>query len=221
MPNNTIINETITKLQQNRQQLITHFSRKNNTPVAPSKNLASLRGIEGSSASIFFGAYRHFFDECWQFNERNRRPPKDPVNVLLSLGYTLLQGICERAIFLVGFDPYLGVLHDISYGRQSLACDFTELQRDRIELFVWQLLASGQMTPSDFSIKPNTSKPCELLKAGRSRFYQAFTAIRPSLEKQAVAHVWAWLRRLEKQCVITGENEYLNTSLDYINDFLE
>ena len=62
-------------------------------------------------------------------------------------------------------------------------------------------------------------KPCELLKAGRSRFYQAFTAIRPSLEKQATAHIWAWLHRLEGQCIITGEEAILNASLDYMNDF--
>jgi len=211
--------QTIDKLQQNRRQLKTYFFRKNSTLVAPRKNLASLRGIEGSSASLFFGVYQSFFDKDLQFTKRNRRPPKDPVNVLLSLGYTLLQGICERAAFLVGFDPFLGVLHEVSYGRQSLACDFAELQRDKIEWFVWQLFASGQITKEDFSIKPNQDKPCELLKAGRSRFYQAFTAIRPSLEKQATAHIWAWLHRLEGQCIITGEEAILNASLDYMNDF--
>ncbi len=119
----------------------------------------------------------------------------------------------------MGFDPFLGVLHEVSYGRQSLACDFAELQRDKIEWFVWQLFASGQITKEDFNIKPNQDKPCELLKAGRSRFYQAFTAIRPSLEKQATAHIWAWLHRLEGQCIITGEEAILNASLDYMNDF--
>lgn len=68
-------------------------------------------------------------------------------------------------------------------------------------------------------LQKQLNKPCELLKAGRSRFYQAFTAIRPSLEKQATAHIWAWLHRLEGQCIITGEEAILNASLDYMNDF--
>ena len=53
-------------------------------------NLPALRGVEGSGTAVYFRGFRHLFDPAWGFTDRNRRPPADPVNVLLSFGYTLL-----------------------------------------------------------------------------------------------------------------------------------
>lgn len=160
-------------------------------------DLPSLRGFEGSASAIFFGVYQQVFDDKLLFSNRNRRPPLDPVNTVLSLSYTLLQAIYENAVYAVGFDPYLGVLHEVSYGRASLACDFAELQRCEMEYWVWQLFENQVLTLDDFSLS-GKERPCELLKAGRGRFYQAFSQIKPVLQKTALRQVWLWQKRLSK-----------------------
>lgn len=107
----TAVHEAIAQLNA------TKFRLKQND----SDNLASLRGIEGGDIGGVFSPVSSVFEPTLGFNNRNRRPPLDPVNTILSLGYTLLQGIYEEAVYAVGFDPYLGVLHEVAYGRHSLA----------------------------------------------------------------------------------------------------
>lgn len=175
-------------------------------------DLPSLRGHEGSASAIFFGEHRQAFDDKWQFSHRNRRPPLDPVNTILSLSYTLLQAMYEKAVYAVGFDPYLGVLHEVSYGRASLACDFAELQRCEIEYWVWQLFDNEVLTLDDFSLT-GTTRPCELLKAGRNRFYQAFNQIKPILQKTALRQVWLWQKR-----IIHSDDV---PSLDFVSESVE
>lgn len=178
-------------------------------------DLASLRGIEGASSAVFFRQYQQFFEPKLGFNNRNRRPPLDPVNTILSLGYTLLQAIYEDAVYAVGFDPYLGILHEISYGRASLACDFVELQRGEIEYWVWQLFEQNVLTMADFSTNPAAQRPCELLKSGRNRFYQAFSLIKPTLRKRAFRQVWLWEKRLTREPLMTSDD---NMALEFISD---
>lgn len=158
--------------------------------------IASILGTEGIGSALYFNCYQGFFAAQWQFDHRNKRPPKDPVNVVLSLSYTLLQHIYQQALYSVGFDPYRGVLHSPSYGRQSLACDFVELQRGAVELWVWQLFHDGILSGDDFA-QSNERYPCELLKSGRAKYYQAFSALRTKLSKDALHHVWIWQRRLK------------------------
>lgn len=164
----------------------------------PQYPLASILGTEGIGSAIYFNSYQSFFSEDLRFNSRNRRPPKDPVNVVLSLSYTLLQHICQQAVYSIGFDPYHGVLHSTSYGRQSLACDFVELQRAVIDLWVWKLFEQDTLSLDDFSFSESNGYPCELLKSGRAKYYKAFAAIRPNLNKNALNHAWIWQRRLSK-----------------------
>lgn len=201
------IASSVTKLKSLRDKF-----RKNHAPIAkkpdqfssvyhgytPQYQIPSLLGTEGVGSAIYFKCYQQFFADEWLFHSRNRRPPKDPVNVVLSLSYTLLQHLCQQAIYSVGFDPYQGVLHSPSYGRQSLACDFAELQRSTIDFWVWQLFDQAILNSEDFSLSNETSYPCELLKSGRSKFYKAFAAIRPSLSKAALSHAWLWQNRLQR-----------------------
>lgn len=163
----------------------------------PQHSTASLLGIEGAASALYFQCYQHFFADHWQFDRRNKRPPKDPVNVVLSLSYTLLQHIYQQALYSAGFDPYRGVLHRPSYGRESLACDFVELQRGTIDLWVWQLFYEQILDADDFDHTNSERYPCELLKSGRAKYYQAFAAIRHELSKSALRHVWIWQRRLK------------------------
>lgn len=85
-----------------------------------------LMGIEGQAARQYFGLLRKAFDPGWAFTKRTRRPPKDPVNALLSLGYTFLGHAIMSALEVVGLDPYLGFFHAEKYGRPALALDLVE-----------------------------------------------------------------------------------------------
>lgn len=89
-------------------------------------DLSVLRGIEGRAARVYFGLYRRAFAPDWGFNKRTRRPPRDPVNALLSLGYSLLTQNMMSALEVVGLDPYLGYFHSETYNRPALALDLVE-----------------------------------------------------------------------------------------------
>ena len=117
------------------------------------KNLEELRGYEGQAAAAYFPAWSKGLKiKEINFTNRNRRPPKDPVNALLSLGYALLLNNIISVLELVGLDPYLGTLHTIEYGRPSLALDLMEEWRpiiiDSLVLSVFNL---GVLTSTDFT----------------------------------------------------------------------
>lgn len=188
------------KFRKNKVARVKKPDQSSNTynDYTPRYQIPSLLGTEGVGSAIYFKCYQQFFADKWLFHSRNRRPPRDPVNVVLSLSYTLLQHLCQQAIYSVGFDPYHGLLHSPSYGRQSLACDFAELQRGAIDYWVWQMFEQGVLLPDDFSMSDDSRYPCELLKSGRSKFYKAFATIRPSLSKTALSHAWLWQKRLQR-----------------------
>ncbi|GIW43284.1 MAG: CRISPR-associated endonuclease Cas1 3 [Candidatus Binatia bacterium] len=101
--------------------------------LAEATTLDEVRGFEGRASALYFEVFPHLLKNSdFQFTGRNRRPPLDPVNVLLSLGYTLLANAVETAVQIVGLDPYVGALHEIAYGRPSLVCDLMEEYRAMI-----------------------------------------------------------------------------------------
>lgn len=102
-------------------------------------SMDTLRGIEGHGARLYFRAYRAAFHSDWGFARRTRRPPRDPINALLSLGYSLLTQNIMTALEIVGLDPYLGYYHAESYGRPALALDLVEEFRTPIvdSLTLW------------------------------------------------------------------------------------
>jgi len=125
-------------------------------PIDRTHAIDSLRGLEGSGSAAYFGSFKHLIRaDGFQFQSRNRRPPTDPVNALLSLGYALLRHDVQSAINLVGFDPYLGYLHTERYGRPSLALDLMEEFRP---LVVDAVVLSGinrrAIAPQDFVTEP-------------------------------------------------------------------
>jgi CRISPR-associated protein Cas1 len=116
------------------------------------KEKSIVRGIEGAGSRIYFSVFPLLIrNEVFFFNGRNRRPPRDPVNALLSFVYTLLTNEVNSAITTCGLDPYLGTLHEINYGRPSLACDLVEEYRTPVaDRFVLQLLNRKMIKPEDF-----------------------------------------------------------------------
>lgn len=86
----------------------------------------TLLGLEGSAAAFYFGVFRRLLKQDLGFRGRKKRPPTDPVNALLSYGYTLLMNKIASAVQLVGLDPYVGFLHSSQYGKPALALDLME-----------------------------------------------------------------------------------------------
>lgn len=91
-----------------------------------SQDLDSLRGHEGEGSAAYFAVFEELIKQDFAFPGRVRRPPTDPVNALLSFGYTLLYNDLHSACNVVGFDPYVGYLHADRYGRANLALDLME-----------------------------------------------------------------------------------------------
>ncbi|MGO9665673.1 MAG: CRISPR-associated endonuclease Cas1 [Polyangia bacterium] len=114
--------------------------------------LDEVRGCEGSAAAAYFRAFGSLIRvPGFSFDGRNRHPPLDPVNALLSLGYTLLANNVEAAIEVVGLDPYLGSLHAPAPGRPSLACDLMEEFRvPAVDALVVAALNRGAIPPEGF-----------------------------------------------------------------------
>jgi CRISPR-associated protein Cas1 len=90
------------------------------------RDLDVLRGHEGEGSAAYFAVFGHLIKQGFSFPGRVRRPPTDPVNALLSFGYTLLYNDLHSVCNVVGFDPYVGYLHADRYGRANLALDLME-----------------------------------------------------------------------------------------------
>lgn len=114
----------------------------------------SLMGVEGMAASKYFEVFPRLItqqQDGFPFVGRNRRPPKDAVNAMLSLAYTLITNDITAALETVGLDPYVGFLHTLRPGRASLALDMTEELRAYLgDRFVLSLINRRQITPDDF-----------------------------------------------------------------------
>ena len=154
----------------------------------PSLPIASLRGVEGAGARAHFAALTAVFAPALNFAGRNRRPPRDPVNTCLSLGYTLLHFEAVRAAHIAGLDPLLGFYHRPSFGRESLAADLIEPLRPVVDHWVWRLHTDRRLRPEHFT---RDGAACLLGKAGRGIFYAEW-------EKDSTA-LRRWLRRETRQ----------------------
>lgn len=144
---------------------ITHLA----TPAV--NDLAVLNGIEGAAAMAYFQAYTQLFCASLNFTARNRRPPKDPVNAILSLSYTLLHHDAVNALKLYGLDPALGFYHQTYYGRDSLACDIIEPLRPYLDRWIWRLFATQTLTTGHFVYE---GPACYLTDVGKPIFYKLF-----------------------------------------------
>ncbi len=114
-------------------------------------NADILRGFEGKGAADYFGGWRVLVPPGFKFAGRAFYPPPDPVNSMLSFGYSLLTKDVTTAVQLAGLDPYLGFFHTIYYGRVSLALDVMEEFRPIVvDGMVLEWLNRGQIKPDNF-----------------------------------------------------------------------
>ncbi len=169
------------------------------------ENLESLLGFEGSAARLYFeefagmvkpseeaesGAVGFSFD----FAGRNRRPPRDPVNALLSLAYSVLAKDLTIACYAVGFDPYMGFYHQLRHGRPGLALDLMEPFRPLIaDSAVLSAINTRMVTERDF-VRAGAS--VGLTPAGRKGFFRAYELRMDSLVTHPLFEYRVSYRRL-------------------------
>ncbi len=152
--------------------------------AAPDGN--TLLGLEGEAAAVYFRAFSALLKvpdaenagdappalPIFRFERRNRRPPTDPVNALLSFAYAMLTRTFTVTLSAIGFDPYLGFYHRPRYGRPALALDLMEPFRPIVaDSTVLQAINNGEVRPDDFL---HGGAGTALKPAGRKRFIAAF-----------------------------------------------
>ena len=119
--------------------------------IETASDINELRGYEGVGAHIYFSALGTHIPDWLEFNGRNSRPPKDPFNSVLSFLYTLLSYKVEGYVVQEGLDPAVGVLHELSYGRNSLVCDLMEEFRVPMgDAIACSLFNRNQLSSTDF-----------------------------------------------------------------------
>ncbi len=144
--------------------------------VHRAETIQNLLGVEGSAARIYFSLFSGMLrpDLAFDFRERNRRPPRDPVNALLSFLYALLLKDCVAAIMAVGLDPYVGFFHQVHYGRPSLALDLAEEFRPLIsDSTVLTVINNEIVNEGDFVQR---GPACALKDPARRRVVEAYEA---------------------------------------------
>lgn len=164
-------------------------------------SLEELLGIEGNGARLYFGAFAGMVKQesigtelAFDFTARNRRPPRDPVNALLSLAYSLLSKDLTVACAAVGFDPMMGFYHQPRFGRPALALDLMEPFRPLIaESAVLSAINTRMVTPKDFV---RAGRAVALTPGGRRGFFQAYEARMDTLVTHPVFEYQVSYRRL-------------------------
>ena len=140
--------------------------------ILAATSLEALRGLEGAGASVYFGVLDQMIlrnKEAFFYHGRNRRPPLDNVNALLSFTYSLLGHDCAGALESVGLDAYVGFLHRDHPGRTSLALDLMEELRPCFaDRFVLSLINNRVILPEDFVT--SDSGAVSLTETGRRKF---------------------------------------------------
>lgn len=166
------------------------------------RDLTELLGIEGSAAALYFEQFASMLKryEEWNFDwrGRNRRPPRDPVNALLSLGYSMLSkeltGVCQA----VGLDPFLGFMHQPRYGRPALALDLMEEFRPLIaDSVAISLVNRGELGPEDFMYGASGTF---LKDSGRRAFWESwFRRLDTEVKHPEFGYRMVYRRMLEVQ----------------------
>lgn len=183
------LTRAVRQLQQRQQQL------------QHANNLDSLRGLEGAAANSYFGGLRAVVPSSLGFESRNRRPPRDPFNALLSLTYTLAHAETALALHAAGLDPCIGFYHQLSHSRESLACDLMEALRPLADKLCLHVVANQTITAEHFS---HSGSGCLLGKAGRKHYYAAYEQNALELRQTLRAQVRALAQQIAPELPAPG-----------------
>jgi len=182
-----------------------------------------LLGVEGLAASRYFGAFANLIkredqgqDFAFDFKTRNRRPPTDPVNALLSYAYSLLARSWTVVLSGVGLDPYRGFYHQPRYGRPALALDMMESFRPLVaDSTVIQAINNGEVRPTDFV---SIAGSVNLTNDGRKRFIGTFERrMAQEITHPIFGYKVSYRRLLEIQARLLGR--YLTGDIPDYPDF--
>jgi len=136
-------------------------------------SLDVLLGLEGAASREYFQAAQRMVDPMFGFTARQRRPPPDPINAMLSYGYTLLCHEVIAALEGAGLDPLVGVLHQHRWGRPALALDLMEEFRPMtVDVAVWRLTGSRTVRAEQFTVEPDLG--CRMGDDARAAFLAAY-----------------------------------------------
>jgi len=125
--------------------------------------------IQWNASSAWFAFLADVLPKKWGFNGRNRRPPRDPINALLSLTYMLTLSECRLVLNERGLDPCIGFLHPPLPGRESFAIDLIEPLRPAADAFMISLLHDGMFNENEFST--SQAHGCRLNRTARGKYY--------------------------------------------------
>ncbi len=170
-------------------------------------NLDSLRGYEGSATREYYQYLAQSLPPEFKFSGRNRQPPRDPFNVLLSLGYTLLYAYTESLIHAVGLLPWQGFYHQPRGKHAVLASDLMEPFRHLIERTAISLINRNEIKVDDFSY--SVTAACQISDSAR-RKYMALLLQRfnSKIKARGQAEPQSWLRHMQQQ--IISLKEFIN-----------
>lgn len=170
-----------------------------------------MQGLEGSGTAAYFGCFQHILKTPALFNGRSRRPPRDPVNALLSYGYTILLNQVQSALCTVGLDPYIGYLHGTGYGKPALALDLMEEFRPIIvDSVTLTLFNTDELCSVDFVEQLGSYR---LTAKGRRRFLTRLESrFNETIKHPTFGYKASYRRCIELQArllgkMVTGEIE--------------
>ncbi|MGN7612653.1 CRISPR-associated endonuclease Cas1 [Magnetococcales bacterium HHB-1] len=194
--------------QQAAQKVIQQITTTRESVLTAS--IDQIMGLEGSAAASYFGFFSTILLKSWEFSGRNRRPPKDPVNALLSLTYTMVLSEVRRVIQMRGLDPCLGAMHVLTPGRESLALDLLEPFRAAADIFVLGLIKKS-LSREMFSL--SSSSGCRLNSEGRRHYYQAWALARDAWPMPAEVIPFGVFNEIDEKIVLPA----MNVSIDSKN----
>ncbi len=172
--------------------------------VPGATTVGSLLGFEGNGSAAYFGVFGKLLRDSMNFTRRRRRPPTDPINAMLSLGYTLLLHQISAAIQIVGFDPYVGFLHQPRYGRPALALDLMEEFRPIIaDSVVLNIINHRILIEKDFHEELGV---VHLRPEARKTFYAKFEErLQEELQHPYFGYRTSYRRCMELQARLLGK----------------
>lgn len=152
------------------QSQIEHLNRAR-AALKQSTDTGSLIGIEGDATQTYYSAIRKVIPKKFKFLRREKHPPRDPVNSILSYGYTVLASRVEYGIMLAGLNPYEGIVHSTYRNRQALGFDLIEEFRQPIvDRVVLTQIVQKQIVPDDFE---DTKRMCIIKETPKKAYLEA------------------------------------------------
>ena len=165
------------RIDEEKFQNVSAFLQNSCREVMQTSDLETLRGVEGKAAVSYFSAFDDMLlkqKEQFFFTERNRRPPLDNMNCLLSFLYALLMNDVGAAVEGVGLDSYVGFLHRDRPGRQSLALDLMEELRPLADRTAFSMVNTKKINGKDFRLEEGGA--VYLTDDGRKKIIEAWHA---------------------------------------------